>query len=71
MNKWQPIETAPKDGTNFLGFYPSTSCDEQDWDMRRTWRGAFNEWENEAFATTDENADGPTHWQTLPEPPNE
>jgi hypothetical protein len=60
---WQPIETAPKDGTNILGWYGG---DEQDihnvyFDTEGwgTWTDAFGE---DKWAT-------PLMWMPLPEPP--
>lgn len=58
---WQPIETAPKDGTAFLAW-------------RGIERGPFQCWWNDDgreaywmdYADTEPN---PTHWQPLPAPP--
>ena len=78
---WQPIETAPKDGTWVLLFGGKTSED----DYMRT--GVLIErpvtafWNNSecydeywAFAFWDgdwrEEYSDPTHWMPLPEPPN-
>lgn len=58
---WQPIETAPKDGTDFLAFVP----------FRKTHHvmvgafvpsGHFSSWPGRWDYK-------PTHWQPLPEPP--
>lgn len=64
--KWQPIETAPKDGTDILVFTD-----------RGVFEAAFvgdSYWE---FAVADfhgclccsGNGDNPTHWMPLPQPP--
>lgn len=64
-NAWQPIETAPRDGTEILIFIPD--CDQavasyqygDDEDMAGWWGdGGFH------------YAD-PTHWQPLPAPPSD
>ena len=61
--KWQPIETAPKDGTAILvytcneGFYVVSYDDI----FSAPWRVRNDEGLNE---------DQPTHWMPLPEPPN-
>lgn len=66
MSEWQPIETAPKDGSSVLTFSPNDGYplivfwqDEMwliDWDHDR------------AYGL--EPDDKPTHWMPLPEPPN-
>jgi|DEB0MinimDraft_3_1074331.scaffolds.fasta_scaffold139672_2 hypothetical protein len=73
--EWQPIETAPKDGTRVLAYWPdvyeiNAATQVESWygpwapwgskEMLLTWQSAF-EW-----------ADGdnsPTHWMPLPNPP--
>lgn len=72
LTGWQPIETAPKDGTRVLAYWPdcygnNAACQVESWfgpwgkgNAKMTWQSAF-EW-----------ADGhndPTHWMPLPEPP--
>jgi hypothetical protein len=65
---WEPIETAPKDGTWILAFCPASSSDELQWAVTRFCDGM---WEIDAsddrgsFSTTNR----PSHWQPLPEPP--
>jgi len=61
MSEWQPIETAPKDGTMILvcwagsGMHPIVSR----WLLRSmAWTHPFNKPVNP-----------PTHWMPLPEPP--
>jgi hypothetical protein len=56
---WQPIETAPKDGSEFLAFGPQGIC-VTIWDA--SWR-AF-------FSVPGRWGLRPTHWQPLPEPPS-
>ena len=73
MSEWQPIETAPKDGTFVL------AC------MSGPWRETYEQWRapltvawrgfhpNAPGKATWRNADGkpvgPTHWMSIPEPP--
>jgi len=56
LDPWQPIETAPKDGTEFLainnGGYQFV-----------VW------WNVDAFQCIDDVIDNLTHWQPLPAPP--
>jgi hypothetical protein len=59
---WQPIATAPKDGTPILLFAPHKSVVQGSWN-----RGdAFNmpHW------STPSNWFEPTHWMPLPDPPS-
>ena len=58
-SQWQPIETAPKDGSLFLGVM------DDGWQFVALWdRG------NKRFITDDaRNFAYPTHWMPLPEPP--
>lgn len=72
MSAWQPIETAPKDGTWVLLFSPDA---EPDTPFIGQWRdvedypdgGAW--WENNGSSYCID-AD-PSHWQPLPESPEE
>lgn len=73
MSEWQPIETAPKDGTKMIladlsdgGPVPSNIgvgawefVESNDWDEKPVWDWA-------AYAGTTED---PTHWMPLPDPP--
>lgn len=74
--KWMPIETAPKDGTRFLG--RRTSVDRHTgrlrYNVRRTWFGKASHvplygW---CHGRHVENIDlwQPTHWQPLPSSPS-
>jgi hypothetical protein len=60
---WQPIETAPKDGRDVLGFWPDRAeghmaVAHYDQDRDR-FRSDTVEWRN------------PTHWMPLPAPPSD
>lgn len=57
---WQPIETAPKDGTRVLLYRPGEQI------IGYWWRGADDEYWNAARGL---EFYGPTHWRSLPEPP--
>jgi len=63
--EWQPIETAPKDGTEFLAWYPPDDGDDGFFDIA--------DWiEMPKFVNADSWTRGgldPTHWMPLPEPP--
>ena len=68
MSEWQPIETAPKDGTNILLT-----------NGRQGVCGYWGEWRQSAFLRQRDNwcsywlvqecGTQPTHWMSLPEPP--
>ena len=69
--QWQPIETAPKDGTRILAYWPDTYGNNSavqvetwwgPWGKASTWQSAF-EWADGACV--------PTHWMPLPPPPSE
>jgi hypothetical protein len=56
---WQPIETAPKDGTSILGYYLNEMA------VIR-WQKGWNEWH---YAQPRGSNWWPTHWMPLPPPP--
>jgi hypothetical protein len=60
VSEWQPIETAPKDGTWILVFENHEKpLDTVMWNhFYGLWRNGYND-----------HASYPTHWQPLPEPP--
>ncbi|WP_176928754.1 DUF551 domain-containing protein [Variovorax sp. YR634] len=64
--QWQPIETAPKDGTSIL-LYTSEGIIEGYW--------SHNDWEQSPCHATYDGCGGvaincrPTHWMPLPAPP--
>lgn len=62
---WEPIETAPKDGTIVIGYDPKA----KKWNVKfmayhKTKTGGF--WRNEVVT----GAFDPTHWMQIPKPPN-
>ncbi len=63
MTKWQPIETAPRDGTVVLLFQPHSQ-------VGYMFVGVLNnrgEWVDNIMG--EDHRPTPTHWQPLPEPP--
>lgn len=64
--EWQPIETAPKDGTSILVF-PDIKV--TNWGYTRDKQNEFG-WIGCYSYTTDEyDTLDPTHWMPLPAPP--
>ncbi len=69
--EWQPIETAPRDGTNILVWWPS------EMHCPVTAHYSTGKWTNEpgfAWKFTgwgQEKKTEPTHWMPLPEPPKD
>lgn len=84
MVEWQPIETAPRDGTEIIGAF----CNDYGYMDKPTvygpWTCAFRKgrwmasWddthviESESYAGTEYKGTDidPTHWQPIPEPPS-
>lgn len=59
---WQPIETAPKDGTQIIGF-----CSKHESIFMTLWEDGhwgLEDWDSQHFC-----AHAPTHWMPLPPPP--
>ena len=65
--EWQPIETAPKDGTTVLYLSPAlgiwVGCEPEGY-ARGEWSRRGNSWCGQAFGDGDE-----THWCNLPPAP--
>lgn len=60
-HEWQPIDTAPKDGTSILGY--------DDHDMNIVY-WSFSGWNLVCAGSYAEYTDwDPTHWMALPDPP--
>jgi len=67
MSEWYPIDTAPKDGTIFLGWNGENMATVK-WYEFKSIPGCWELVETGSYA-----ADGywnPTHWQSLPNPPD-
>lgn len=63
MSEWQPIETAPQDGTEVL-----LHCAEGDINVAY-WDGTWWADTIEGGDVTRRGSGEPTHWMPLPEPP--
>lgn len=83
MTEWQPIETAPRDGTEIIGIFSNDYGDQPKPTVYGPWTIAFRNgawWASWDDASVIE-AEGywgcdfkgapidPTHWMPLPEPP--
>jgi len=73
---WQPIETAPKDGTLVLASFKYR--DDRLWAGFHVvgWRNGWGQWVTTTsigFDNTGDESDNAyaTHWMPLPEPPHE
>lgn len=71
MSRWQPIETAPRDGTSVLLFLDQSYSSVTRHLIYIGWAEGIDEfgsirWEAEADVECGLN---PTHWMPLPEPP--
>ena len=68
MGQWQPIETAPKDGTKVDMWRVHYRTPDVFWSNGEDWwcvDGKFMQSDPVPLGTSPE----PTHWQPLPEPP--
>jgi len=54
---WQPIATAPRDGTRILLYMPGKIA------------SVYEGWLNELYMKLDSRGGNPTHWMPLPEEP--
>jgi hypothetical protein len=74
VNEWQPIETAPKDGSDILGAWHWSYTDEDTGETESGWCIDKCHWvedENSTGWRASINAARPTHWMPLPDPPKE
>lgn len=65
MSEWQTIETAPKDGTKFLGAWKTFFLKE--------WIIQTMKFKDGSFVILWDHDDDiePTHWMPLPQPPKD
>ena len=68
MTEWQKIETAPRDGVRILTFVASPIENNNQIEV-----GYFDrlEYPDDSDGTWRDDGEEPTHWMSLPEPPNE
>lgn len=59
--KWQPIETAPRDGTIFIAWFGEYA------ESGYFWEGGSFVWQHDG----DSPMTGPTHWMPMPPPPED
>lgn len=65
--QWRPIETAPRDGTRFMGFWGDIHGNGCDTPVK-TWFETGN-WHSPWEDCKPEDDWAPTHWMPLPDPP--
>jgi hypothetical protein len=73
MTDWQPIETAPKDGTLILVFVPPSDYSIGWYNTEKYNKNPRPFWgrHNANHSKTVCRSRPPTHWMPLPEPPKE
>jgi len=77
--KWQPIETAPRDGTEILGFWQyvyhgdnARTCGQRVIAWDKQWNGWLDdEGETHTYGAVENKGGLFTNWMPLPEPPEE
>lgn len=65
---WQPIETAPKDGTHILAYMDDAAI-EAWWDQRYGWECVVMS--SHGCGCCGSSNDDPTHWMPLPPKPTD
>lgn len=75
MNDWQPIETAPRDGTRVIVYCPRRGvCAPAYWDDCRYARKPIPYWRHYGefvFGVWETRRDQPTHWMPMLPAPDE
>jgi hypothetical protein len=61
VSEWQPIETAPKDGTRIVGLWPAKTVDQ--------FETGIVLYEECVWIEKGDEVSAPTFWTHLPEPP--
>ena len=67
MTEWQPIDTAPKDGTDILAYLEWTDKSGEIRVIR--WDEEMEVWWGDYAYDPDDEFEYPTHWMPLPAPP--
>ncbi len=60
--EWQPIETAPRDGTEIISFEPSGHDVKEGWIELVSFRGVSDEDSPGVWEHQEGNRSNPTHW---------
>lgn len=68
MNDWQPIETAPKDGSRILGAWQDVMS-VYHWDTQSFHTRPNPYWARDFHPVYYDRSQQPTHWMPLPDPP--
>ncbi len=82
MSEWQPIETAPKDGTDVLVYFGTMGVRQVSWcaphwaehDEKDYWSWCVDDNKHSPYALrgySDTGPRAPTHWMPLPAPPTQ
>jgi hypothetical protein len=66
--QWQPIETAPRDGTNILAIVSGNHPDSGEAFTPEVVFWRIDQWWNDCWGYDSTDYE-PTHWMPLPEPP--
>jgi hypothetical protein len=73
MSQWQPIETAPKDGTNIMVYCPRLGvCCPATWNddkYAKKRRPYWTHWGQSIWGVSLVREDQPTRWMPMPQPP--
>jgi hypothetical protein len=69
MSEWKTIDSAPKDGTWMLGYYPNDRVAKV-WTVMCEKEGDYETWYGDHHSITHgTEKEAPTHWMLLPEGP--